>query len=67
MQKSNEHIEDFAIRAKKFNDEFIALLGKYKIGIGAQAFLAPDGRIAARSSIFDDTQANQPLSNLESS
>ena len=37
-----------------FNGELIPLLGKYKLGLGASAFLTPDGRIAARPQVFRD-------------
>lgn len=47
---------DLKNRAKGFNDELIPLLGKYKLGLGATPFLTPDGRIAARPQVFDDSK-----------
>lgn len=47
--------DDIAVRVKGFNGELIPLLGKYKLGLGAQALILPDGRLAAKPSLFDDT------------
>jgi hypothetical protein len=47
---------DLEARVKGFNEELMPLLGKYKLGLGGQAFLTTDGRIAARPFIFDDSQ-----------
>lgn len=41
-------------RSTAFNEELIPLLGKYKLGLGAVAFLWPDGRVGARPQLFDD-------------
>lgn len=35
-----------------FNGELIPLLGKYNVGLGATAFISPDGRIGARPTLF---------------
>ena len=40
-------------RVEEFNKELIPLLGKYELGLGASAFVQPDGRIAARPIMFD--------------
>lgn len=40
-------------RVDEFNKEFLPLLGKYELGLGASAFLQPDGRVAARPILFD--------------
>lgn len=45
---------DLEVRVKGFNEELIPLLGKYKVGLGAVAFLTPDGSVAARPQLFDD-------------
>jgi len=48
--------EDLLKRSTGFNEEMIPLLGKYKLGLGAVAFLLPDGRIAAKPQLFDDSE-----------
>ena len=48
--------EDLQKRATAFNEELIPLLGKYKLGLGAMAFMLPDGRIGARPQLFDDSE-----------
>ncbi len=40
-------------RVEEFNKEMLPLLGKYELGLGASAFIQPDGRIAARPILFD--------------
>ncbi len=35
-----------------FNAELIPLLGKYNVGLGATAFIAPNGAIGARPTLF---------------
>lgn len=40
-------------RVEEFNKELIPLLGKYELGLGASAFVQPDGRIGARPIMFD--------------
>ncbi len=35
-----------------FNAELIPLLGKYNVGLGATAFITPDGRIGGRPTLF---------------
>ena len=49
-------LEDFKKRIEAFNAELIPLLKKYKIGIGASAFLLPDGRVGAQVQFFSDTK-----------
>ena len=49
-------LEDFKKRIEAFNAELIPLLKKYKIGIGAGAFLLPDGRVGAQPQFFSDTK-----------
>ena len=48
--------DDLKTRVKGFNEELIPLLGKYKLGLGAQAVILPDGRLAAKPNIFDDSK-----------
>lgn len=45
---------DLNNRVKAFNAELIPLLGKYNLGLGAVAFLMPDGRVGAKPQLFDD-------------
>jgi hypothetical protein len=40
-------------RTEEFNKELIPLLGKYELGLGASAFLNPNGTIGARPILFD--------------
>ena len=44
-EKKPEVEADLAERVSGFNKELAALLGKYELGIGAQAGLTPDGRV----------------------
>ena len=43
-------------RVKGFNEALMPILKKYQLGIGAVAFMLPDGRIGARLQIIDDTK-----------
>lgn len=43
-------------RVKGFNEKMVLLLGEYKLGLGAVAFVTPDGRIGARPNLFDDSK-----------
>lgn len=40
-------------RVEQFNKELIPLLSKYELGLGASAFINPNGTIAARPIMFD--------------
>ena len=40
-------------RVEEFNKELIPLLGKYELGLGASAFINPNGTIGARPIMFD--------------
>lgn len=46
---------EFQGRIKDFNAEIMPILKKYHLGIGASAFLMPDGRIGAGPRLYDDT------------
>lgn len=59
-QKPAVDIEELKSRVKEFQGELIPLLGKYKIGIGAQPFVAPDGRLLAKPTFFDDSASKPP-------
>lgn len=53
-QKTQEEIDaDLQKRVEAFNAELIPLLGKYQVGLGATAFITPDGRIGARPTLFN--------------
>lgn len=54
-KESAQQIEakELQSRVESFNKELIPLLGKYELGLGASAFIQPDGRIAARPIMFD--------------
>lgn len=51
--------KDLQARVKGFNEDFIPLLKKWELGLGASAFLLPDGRIAARPQMFDDKKYDE--------
>lgn len=40
-------------RVEEFNKELVPLLGKYELGLGASAFMNPNGTIGARPIMFD--------------
>lgn len=40
-------------RVEEFNKELLPLLGKYELGLGATAFITPQGQIAARPIVLD--------------
>lgn len=44
---------------ENFNGELIPLLGKYSVGLGATAFISPDGRIGARPTLFRPTSSEK--------
>ena len=52
-------------RIKGFNEELMSLLGKYKLGLGAQPLLIPSKEtalgyvLAAKPNIFDDSGAKE--------
>lgn len=46
-------VNDLELRVKQFNEEFIPLLGKYNLALGASAFFTPDGRVIAKSQLID--------------
>jgi hypothetical protein len=48
--------KDLQARVKGFNEELIPLLGKYKLGLGATPLILPDGRLAAKPNLFDDSK-----------
>jgi hypothetical protein len=54
---------DLQTRMEKFNGELKDLLGKFELGLGAQATITPDGRIAAQAVIVSTRGAKkEPLS-----
>ncbi len=46
-------------RVKLFNGELIGILAKYQLGLGAVAFVTPDGRTLARPQVFDDSKKQE--------
>lgn len=46
-------VAELQARVEEFNKELIPLLGKYELGLGASAFVQPDGRIGSRPIMFD--------------
>lgn len=54
VKQTQEEIDaDLQKRVEAFNGELIPLLGKYEVGLGATAFVTPDGRIGARPTLFN--------------
>lgn len=43
-------------RIENFNKELIPLLGKFELGLGASAFIQPNGTVGARPILFDNRQ-----------
>ena len=58
-EQSKAELQD---RIKEFNEELMSLLGKYKLGLGAQPVLLPSKDIAlgyvvaAKPIVFDDSK-----------
>lgn len=58
-EKNNEELQ---ARIKSFNEELMPLLGKHKLGLGAQPLLVPSKDaafgyvLAARPILFDDSK-----------
>lgn len=46
-------VKELQGRVEEFNKELIPLLGKYELGLGASAFVNPNGTIGARPIMFD--------------
>jgi hypothetical protein len=46
-------IKELNGRVEEFNKELLPLLGKYELGLGASAFINPNGTIGARPIMFD--------------
>jgi len=55
-QLEKDKQEELNGRVQAFNGKLIALLGEYKLALGAVAFLLPDGRISARPHVFNDVK-----------
>lgn len=53
MEETNKELQE---RVEAFNKEFIPLLGKYKLGLGAVPFIAADGKVMAKPQLFDDSK-----------
>lgn len=59
-EKTQEQVdaENLQKDVEGFNGELIPLLGKYNVGLGATAFITPDGRIGARPIMFRPAPAD---------
>lgn len=55
-----EKAQELEGRIKSLNDELLPLLGKYELGLGASAFIQPNGTIAARPVLFDARNMPKP-------
>lgn len=53
QEKATADAAELQGRVEEFNKEMIPLLGKYELGLGASAFIQPNGAIAARPILFD--------------
>jgi len=60
---TEEEARDLNRRVQGFNAEMIPLLKKWEVGLGASAFLLPDGRVGARPQLFNDQPAPAPVTN----
>lgn len=52
-QQTEEQVKELQGRVEEFNKELLPLLGKYELGLGASAFMNPNGTIGARPIMFD--------------
>ena len=52
-ESAPEVVDDLQSRIESFNKELIPLLGKYELGLGASAFINPNGTIGSRPIVFD--------------
>jgi hypothetical protein len=57
--KQSPEEADFQERIEGFRKEMLPILGKYEVGIGAQAFILPDGRVGANPIFFSDRKKPQ--------
>lgn len=55
-----EKAKELQGRIEEFNKELIPLLGKYELGLGASAFINPEGTIGSRPIVFDMRGQNKP-------
>lgn len=53
-EKSQEQIEEEKLQkdVEGFNAKLIPILGEFNLGLGATAFITPDGKIGARPTLF---------------
>jgi hypothetical protein len=49
-------VNELESRIKGFNEKLIPILAEFKLGLGAVPVILPDGRIAARPHVFDDSK-----------
>lgn len=53
VEKEEAAAKELQGRVEEFNKELLPLLGKYELGLGASAFMNPQGTIGARPIMFD--------------
>lgn len=53
QEEQEAALKELQGRVEEFNKELIPLLGKYELGLGASAFINPNGTIGARPIMFD--------------
>lgn len=61
QELTKEEALDLERRVKGFNADLIESLKKWELGLGASAFLLPDGRIGARPQVFNDKKKDAPV------
>lgn len=52
-EEQKEKQSELDSRVQSFNKELLPLLGKYELGLGAAAFIGPNGTVGARPIMFD--------------
>lgn len=62
---TEDEVKDLESRVKGFNGKLLPLLKEFQLGLGASAFLLPDGRIGARPQMFDDKKYDEGSTPVE--
>lgn len=44
-------------RVEGFNEKLIPILKEFRLGLGGEAFITSDGRIAGKPTVFDDSKS----------
>ena len=58
-------VKELQGRVEEFNKELLPLLGKYELGLGASAFINPNGTIGARPIMFDARKKEEEVAKPE--